>query len=301
MKITKLVSILAVVFAVSLAGAAEDFEFNVSSTFMSKYLWHGFDMYDDRPAVKTTLNVAHQESGAYAEVSYIMPTGSASAYEDKFQNLANTDSGYPVGQSDEWDYTFGMEGSMMQGDAMQMDADLSYTYYNFGDVSRYETFNTMAGPINQRTLDWSGEDRDLQELSLGIEFPNMISEYIVPHYRLSYIFEAGGYGGGPNSDLDQEVPFGQGVNYFEHTIGIKTMMDIDMMPLHGCVDAIYEDGRNDAADEGFKRILTGLGTQMVVGPGMVKPAVYYQFALDDEMGNMVDDDWFAAITYSIDF
>lgn len=288
MKLSKILAILAVTMVASIASAAEDFQFNVSTTFMSKYLWHGHDVYDDRTGMKTTLGVVSEEMGAYANVSYIMPNAGGSAYK-----FGNGDAMYSIGQSDEWDFTVGVMQTLMEDDMLQMNADLSYTYYAFGDAASYKT--VLGNKF--KTADFSGEDRDLQELALDIKFPNVFGDaQLVPHYKLAYIFEAGGYG----DDTLQPAPMGDGVNYFEHTLGLMATMNVEDLPVYASVDVVYDGGRNDLEDSGFKRVVYGLSTEMEMGPGKLIPAVCYQWDLDDSIYDL-DDEWVATLTYSIDF
>ncbi|MGE4286665.1 MAG: hypothetical protein AB7F23_08705 [Phycisphaerae bacterium] len=298
-----ILAVVAMLSTVSIAAAAENLDVSVSASYMSKYLWHGYDLYDNEGAFKTTVSISSKELSAYADVSYISPMGSGRAYTnaEEYNNILTAgETGYPIGQSDEWDFTVGVLQTLLEGDIGQADIDFSYSYYHFGDVKRWETLNTIGGPMRQKTLDWSGEDRDLQEIAVDIEMPNLIDGRIIPHYRLAYIFEAGGYGGSAYSQGDNELPLGQDVAYFEHALGLRTTLNDYGTPVYASVDVFYNDGKQDIQESGFSRVLAGLAAEFDLGVGKLVPAIYYQGAIANDVYNL-EDELFATVTYKIDF
>jgi hypothetical protein len=244
--------------------AADDMGVTVKATYMTKYLWHGIDLLDDTAAFAPSVNFDLGE-GWYVGTMYVLPATGGNAY-----------GVLPRSDADHWYYWAGFQNQVMVGDGMQMDYDLRYTYYDLG------TFRPMGVKIA------SGADADVQELALDVKLPNVCPmDFFTPHYKLSYLFEA------PGGEL--------GLWGFEHTAGLGYSFTVADMVMNGCVDFVFDDN-SYSGDSNWNRMVAGLSTEMELAGGKIVPAIYYQKPFDDgSTGPLIDDDFYATISYSIDF
>jgi len=162
---TILLCVLVVLSAMGIATAAEgDLGIDLDTTWVSKYIWRGFDLYGDKGAIQPSVNFNLYDTGFSFNVwsSYC------------------TSSGYVDGT--EYDYTVAYANSFNAGDTWQTDYAVSYVYYDFPDAP-----STAA---------------DGQEFNASVAFPNACPAGIVPSYTLikfwpaksdSDISDAGGW------------------------------------------------------------------------------------------------------------
>ncbi len=152
--------LLAVLFqAAAVTAQEEDYGITVGNDFVAKYLWRGYDVFDDHaawhPSVEKDLG-----NGWAVNVWGAQPFGSG--------NENNT----------ELDYTLKYSHTVNEGDLYQMDYVANYIYYDFP--------KTHSGV-------------DLQEVGVGMAFPNVLQniwEGLVPSYYIAkaWLSEGGNSG-----------------------------------------------------------------------------------------------------------
>jgi hypothetical protein len=263
-KMLLIMTMISICFAASAVKA----DVTVDATYMTKYLWHGIDALDDTAAFAPSINFELGE-GFYVGTMYVLPLTGGNSYD-----------AIPRSDSDHWYYWAGYKGQAMVGESMQMDYDLSYTYYDIGTV------RTIAAIMGTNYGKITGSDGDMQELSLDAKFPNMC-EVLVPHYKVSYMFEA------PGSDI--------GMWGFEQTVGLGYDFAVADMPMNATVDFVYDGGAITDKND-WTRMVAGLSTEMQLGNGKLVPAIYYQKPfLDGSTGPELDDDFYATLSYSFNF
>jgi hypothetical protein len=140
--------LLGVIFqAAALYAQNDDHGFTVNNDFVTKYLWRGYDVFDDHgawhPSIEKDLG-----NGWAANVWGAQPFGSGS------ENLT------------ELDYSLLYGNTACEGELYQIDYNANYIYYDFPkDNSR----------------------ADSQEVGVGMSFPNVlkdIAEGLVPRYYI---------------------------------------------------------------------------------------------------------------------
>lgn len=254
------------VLAIAAGAFASDMGVTVDTSFATKHLWHGMDMYDDVAALSAAVNIDLGEDGFYAGAKYTMPGSGGNAYNSYSQN-----------DMTQWDYWVGFKNQAMVGEALQLDYDLSYTYYDWGTIRRNGV--KLA----------SGADLDVQELALNMTLPNVCPfGMFVPRYQVAYMFE----------------PYGSERNMFGfyHMVGLGYNFAVADMPMFASVDAVYDDGAiTDEHD--WTRMVAGLATEIDMGDsGKLVPGIYYQKPFKDHVtGPVMDDDFYATLTYSLSF
>lgn len=269
-KMLFIMMILAACLTVTVS-AADKMGVTVEATYMTKYIWHGFDLYDNKGAFLPSVNIDLGDSGFYTGVQYVSPIGGGNAY-----------GVLPLSDLERWVYWVGYANQAMVGENTQLDYDLSYTYFDLGTVRTGSSFAMlMPGKI-------SGADLDMQELAFAVKMPNICPIGVYPRYKAIYMFEPSG------SEW--------GMWGFEHTFGMGYDFAVADMPMSAGIDFVYDDVEilNDQHD--WSRLVAGLSTEIQLGTGKLVPGIYYQKAFDDEAtGPMIDDDFYATVSYSIDF
>ena len=244
--------------------AADKMGVTVNATYETKHMWHGMDAFDNMGAFVPGVNIDLGDSGFYTGVQYVSPIGSGNAYQE-----------LPLSDMPEWDYWFGYKNQAMVGEATQLDYDLSYMYYDLGTIR----------PVSGGKM--SGTDGDMQELAFAVKMPNICPIGVYPRYRAAYLFEPNG------SERD--------IWGFEHTVGMGYDFTVADVQMNSGLDVVYDDGAV-YENHDWSRMVAGLSATFEMGVGKLVPGVYYQVPFDDSTtGPITDDEFYATMTYSVDF
>ncbi len=118
-------------------------EFNL--TWVSKYMWRGFDKFDNKAGLKPEVNF-NLGGGLSIGVLTWQPMAGGSV------------------DAEEWDYTVAYADAVGEGASSQMDYELSWVYYHFPSLSK--------------------KDSDAQEIGLAMSFPEIVGGGLVPKYEI---------------------------------------------------------------------------------------------------------------------
>ncbi|MBW8000827.1 MAG: hypothetical protein FVQ80_02240 [Planctomycetes bacterium] len=129
---------------------------DVDYTFVSSYLWHGYDLFDDVAAHQPSVNIVFGDSGFSFN------------YWTSYAGASGTTTTSTV-DGTEFDYTAAYECSLFGGPATTEIA-ANYIYYDFPSMP------TKAG--------------DAQELGVGFIWPNLLGGVLVPSYYTGKIWES---------------------------------------------------------------------------------------------------------------
>ena len=153
---------IAILTVCALAQESEERQLGVDldATFVSKYLWRGYDAFDGDPAFQPSVNFDLFQTGFSLNVwgSFALSSGS----EDL----------------DELDYTLAWGRSLFEDEVYAIDFSANYIYYDFPNAN--------------------SEDVDYQEVGVGVSMPNFAPvgpSCLVPSYYAGYEWSA--YSGGP--------------------------------------------------------------------------------------------------------
>jgi hypothetical protein len=287
--------------------SAEDINASVETTFMSKYMWHGFEWYGNKTGTNVDFKVNLGESGFYFGSEYMTPNGSGNVNVNSFDN-------YP--------YDSRFDGSLVDRAKF-----IYYAGYKF-NLFEVETFNT-ALDFTYKYHDYyriSSETLDQQEFNLLAEWPDLIGGGFVPYYQATYLSDGDGERGLYDSVPDTMPPFasvyGEDQNAhikgWLHKIGIAYDMplnipELGMYDLRLMVDTVYNDGawesgkasRNmGGASMGggseWTHVTYGAETGMDLGFGNIGLGVYYQHAMADDYTNL-NNTFYSTISYKMEF
>ncbi len=117
----------------------EEIGINLDFTYVTKYLWHGYDVLDDKGAFQPSAEFSWR--GFYAGVWGSWPDSSGWAGGTRRSDLT------------EIDMYIGYECSVFQDEWYQIDTFITYTYFAYPHTN---------------------SDGDVQEIANGMSFPNLI-------------------------------------------------------------------------------------------------------------------------------
>src|SRR4030042_1381388 len=123
---------------------------SVDLTFTSKYVWRGFDIYDDKSAIHPSIDLDLFGTGFGVNVT------AHRANSGEFEN------------GERWDYMLYYYGSLFNEEPYATNYRLAYVYYNYPDMSAHKTTSI-----------------DLQELQAVLAWPKLLPVTgLVPAYVL---------------------------------------------------------------------------------------------------------------------
>jgi len=259
-----LVSVVILLAAVSMVQAQEsELHGTIGTEFSSKYIWRGFDVFDDHAAIHPSIDLDLFGTGFGFNA-----TG----------HRANSD-GYEL--VERWDYTLYYQNRMFDGEPYATNYRLGYMYYNYPDRSSHDTSDSI----------------DLQELHSIFSWPNLLPiKGLVPTYCLVKLWPSNS-----GSFVGTRSPGGGTASGFAHIFMLDYALPITCpitgedrtLNLHS--EFVYNDGvsPNGAADvdHDWSNAVFGVSTTFDLGNNLsFTPGVYYQSSWDDSV-NTEDEYW----------
>ena len=260
---------LAVLMAVVGLAQAEDLHGTIDVTYGTKYMWRGFDTYNDKSAIHPSIDLDLFGTGFGLNV-----TG----------HRANS-SGHEL--TERWDYTAYYLGKAFEGECYAMNYRLAYTYFNYPDLTSHTAGTSLLnGSI------------DIHEFSGVASFPQLLGvENLVPTYVLVKLMPVNS-----SSAVGSRAPGGQTSSGFAHIFMLDYAIPFNcpviaapgqMLNLHS--ELVYNDGisPNGATDvdHDWSNAVFGVSTTYDLGNSMFfTPQLYYQISMDDSV-NTEDELW----------
>ena len=134
-------------------------------TWVSKYIWRGFDKQDDKAAVQSSVNF-DLGNGFSAQVWTSQPGSSKGG------------ASHSMVDAEEWDYTVTYSNSLWDGETYATNYAVSWVYYDYPDRG--------------------SKDNDLQEFNIAFAWPDLCPAGVVPYYI--YVCAWGAKGDGLAAD-----------------------------------------------------------------------------------------------------
>lgn len=266
-----LVATLVVIFAGSAQAVEGQLHGALEITFASKYIWRGFDVYDDHAVIHPSIDLDLFGTGFGFNVT---------------AHRANA-SGYEL--NERWDYMIYYQSRFFTDEVYATNIKTAYVYYNYPD----RTAHTKAS-------------MDLQELYSLFSFPNLLPvEGLVPGYLLAKLMPVNsGTSVGSNTAtggtasgfahifmLDYAVPFTCPITGSEQTLNLHTEVIYN--------DGISPNGATDV-DHDWSNALFGISTTMDIGNNLLlTPGIYYQSSWDKSVNT--EDEFWTSLTLSYKF
>jgi hypothetical protein len=238
---------------------------SVDFTFQSKYIWRGFDVYDDTAAIQPSIDLDLFGTGLGANI---------------MGHRANS-SGYEDGER--WDYTLYYQNMLFPDEAYALMYRLGWVYFNFP----------------QRTA----SDADLQEIHTILSLPKMCPAGIVPSYVLVKLWPS--YSGstvGSQSQIGGTASGWAHIFMLDYPLTVGGILpDTPEQVLNLHTELVYNDGigpvGNDV-DSDWSNIVFGVSTGFDLAEELVlTPGLYHQISMEDDV-NKSNETWInLSLTY----
>ena len=269
MKKVVLVGVMVLLAAASMVQAQEsELHGSVGVEFSSKYIWRGFDVYDDHTAVHPSIDL--DLFGTGFGVNVIGHRANSSGFEN----------------TERWDYTLYYQGQAFADESYMTKYRLGYTRFNYPDLSGH-TRTTSSYPANSM---------DIHEVHGIFSFPKLLPiEGLVPTYCIVKLMPVNS-----GTIVGSQSPSGGTASGFAHIFMLDYALPI-ACPLTGGnrtlnlhSEFVYNDGVSPVGtnvDHDWSNAVFGISTTFDLGNDLsVTPGVNYQSSWDDSV-NPEDELW----------
>ncbi len=247
---------------------------SIELAYQSKYIWRGFDVFDDDPAVQLTTSLDLFGTGFGVDV------------------IGHRAIGHAHELGERWDYNVYYGNQLFPGETLATQWRVGWMYYNFPERSYLQ--------------------RDIEELHAILSMPNVTGvQGLVPTYVLVRL-HAGNYAANKWFGKDKTTMAGYGtladdenVNGFAHIFmldysfavaGITPEIPEQVFKLH--TEFIFNDGVHPAGapsgtpvDHDWSNAVFGISTDVDLGYGFtMTPALNYQYSMETTV-NTEDELW----------
>ena len=263
--------LLAAVILLSTAGFAQAQEGELSGTvgvtYLSKYVWRGFDIYGDKSAIQPAVDLDLYGTGFGVSM---------------MGHRANSD-GHENGER--WDYTLYYSNHLYEGEVYETLYRLGYVHYNYPDNSSHSTSSL-----------------DLQELHAVLSWPNVCPAGIVPSYVLVKLwpYNSSTPVGSGAVIPGTTTPSTGTASGWAHIFMLDCPLTVqDFLPdapeqvLNLHAEFIYNDGVHPGggnADHDWSNVVFGVSTDFDLGNDFTfTPGIYHQVTMDKSLNPDKDE------------
>ncbi len=273
MKNVILASVVVLLAAASIVQAQEsELKGSVDLTFKSKYIWRGFDVYDDHAAIHPSVDL--DLFGTGFGVSLLGHRANSSSFE----------------MTERWDYTLYYQNRLFVDELYTTNYRLGYVYYNYPDMSSHST----------RSI-------DLQEMHAVLSWPKILQvEGLVPTYCIVKLWPSNsgtivGSPAPPPPATDGTASGFAHIFMLDYGLPITCPITGEERTLNFHSEFVYNDGVGPTGgnvDQDWSNAVLGVSTVFDLDNGLTfTPGVYYQSSWDDSV-NDEDEFWVSlSMTY----
>ena len=254
--------------------AIEGVDITVDNTFVTKYIWRGFNVYGSKGAWQPSIDFAF-ENGFSANVWMSYPIGTG-----------NNDAGSGINSDlTEYDYVLAYSNNIME-DVYQTNYKVGWRYYDYTKTST--------------------KDNDMQEVFVEFNMPNIIGNGLTPRGAVYQMWnsESGGANSGAGGTI---MSIGVGYDFtLEQAPELPMTVTWDIV-YNGGAGAPTELGNpadplaaGDVVHDWSHQVF-GLSTVLDC-PGTdakIVPAIYWQNSFEDSVND--SDELYAGISFALDF
>jgi uncharacterized protein (TIGR02001 family) len=249
--------------------AIEGVDITVDNTFVTKYIWRGFNVYGSKGAWQPSIDFAF-ENGFSANVWMSYPIGTG---ENDAGSGINSDL-------TEYDYVLAYSNNIME-DVYQTNYKVGWRYYDYTKTST--------------------KDNDMQEVFVEFNMPNIIGNGLTPRGAVYQMWnsESGGDNSGAGGTI---MSIGVGYDFtLEQAPEIPLNVTWDIV-YNGGTGAPTEAGYavGDVVHDwshqvfGLSTVLDCPGTD-----GKIVPAIYWQNSFEDTVNE--NNELWAGLSFALDF
>ncbi len=247
--------------------AQDELHGTVELTYQSKYVWRGFDIYDDKSAIQPSVTLDLYGTG------FGISAMGHRANSDEFEN------------GERWDYTLYYGTSLFEDEIYATRFRLGWVYYNYPDQPKE---GSVTAP-----------NASLHEAHAILSCPKILPiEGLVPTYVLVKLWPSES-----DSFSGAKSPSGGTASGFAHIFMLDYGLPIEgflpdvpeqVLRLHS--EVVYNDGVGPAGqnvDHDWSNLVFGVATDFeLAGNVTLTPAVYHQVTMDKSVNDDKDETWF---------
>jgi hypothetical protein len=243
--------------------AGKEIGITFDATFMSKYIWRGFDLFDDKAAWQPSVDL-DLGSGFHANI---------------WASYAGA-SGFVNGT--EYDYSLYYVNSILD-DCYKTDYKVGWRYYDF--------------------IDNPSDLIDMQEVFAEFAMPQLIGGGVVPHGAIYHMWQARSGGDvGLKTGQIFLMGFDYNFT-MQQMPELPMTFSWDIVYNGGVGSATFRPNQalNVDVDNDWSHMLWGLKTNFKcpMTGATITPAVYFQNSFDSSVNN--EDELFAGLSYTLKF
>jgi hypothetical protein len=252
-------------------------------TYQSKYLWRGFDVYNDKSAVQPSLDLD------------LFGTGLGLRAEGHRANSSGHEN------TERWDYTLYYQNVICPDEAHATHYMFGYRYFNYPQQSSH----TRGGVVNP-VVGTDPGTFDIHEVHAVLAWPKILPvEGLVPAYVLVKLapVNSGTTVGSASATTGTASGFAHifVLDYGVALPGLSADTPEQVLNLHS--EVVFNDGVGPAGqnvDHDWSHAVFGISTGFELAENVVlTPAVYYQVTMDSSVNSDQDETWFTlGMSYS---
>ena len=256
-KVTLLVAVVVMGVAGLLQAAEGELHGVVDVTYQSKYIWRGFDAFDDKSAIQSSVDL--DLFGTGFGINVMMHRANSSEFEN----------------AERWDYSVYYGNKLFADEVYATNYRVSYVYYNFPDSSSHTVCST-----------------DLQEVNAMLSWPKVCPFGVVPSYVIVKMWPSNS-----DSPVSEASGFAHifMLDYGLKLQDIAADLPAQVLNLH--TELVYNDGVDPrpgscGVDHDWSNIVFGISTDFEVAQNLIlRPAVGHQITMDKSVNDDKDETW----------
>lgn len=237
----------------------------IDVTYLSKYVWRGFDVYGDKSAIQPSIDL--DLFGTGFGFSTMMHRANSDKYED----------------FERWDYTLYYQNSLFEEETYATNYRIGWVHYNYPD-----------GAVR---------DYDLDEIHTIFSWPKICPAGVVPSYVLVKLWptssgsKVGSKAMNPMGMRTRGTASGWAhifmLDYGWTVADLMPEIPEQVLNLHA--EFIYNDGVGPGGqnvDQDWSNAVFGISTDFDLGNNLTfTPGVYHQVTMDDSINDDKDETW----------
>jgi len=266
---------VAVLFCAVGFAQAQELHGSFDLTYQTDYVWRGFDIFGDKTAIQSSLDLDLFGTGLGVNV---------------LGHRANS-SGYEAGER--WDYNLYYQNMVCPDETYALMYRLGWMYYNFPQGHN--------------------QDADLQEMHAILSLPKICPTGVIPTYVLVKLWpNSSGSLVASNLDLSTLQPSKGTASGFAHifmldypwTVG-GIMPDTPEQVLNLHAEVVYNDGVGPGGqdvDNDWTNAVFGITTGIDLAENLtLTPGVYHQIIMDSSVNHSKENETWATMSMTYKF
>jgi hypothetical protein len=231
----------------------------IDVTYLSKYVWRGFDIYGDKSAIRPSIDL--DLFGTGFGVSVAAHRANSSGFED----------------GERWDYALYYQNSLFEEETYATNYRLSWIHYNFPDSAM--------------------RDYDLDEIQAFLSWPKICPAGVVPSYVLVKLWPtSSGSKVGSRSPFGGTASGWAHIFMLDYPWTVENLLpEIPEQVFNIHSEFVYNDGVGPGGqnvDQDWSNMVVGISTDFDLGNSLTfTPGVYHQVTMDDSVNDDKDETW----------